>query len=157
MRYVKVDWDLELRGFRTDARDYLAVLPELKDALPSGAMAFASDAGHYDYASERCVKDLELAEISLPTTTAGRSGTASLDFRPNQWKHSAGLRIEYADVSHFSVDYESSIDWTAAITVLLDEVLPHEGGIVHEIELTDATITVHCADLTATWAEIQGT
>lgn len=151
MKYVKVDWDPEYRGFRTDARDYLAVLPELRGSLPEGALAFASDAGHYDYTAERCVKDLELADVSLPTSTRGGTGTAAITFRPNQWKHAAGLRIVYTGVTHFSVDYESSIDWMEAITVLLDEILPTEEGIVHEIELTDATIRVRCADLTATW------
>ncbi|MEV8021670.1 hypothetical protein AB0O76_36140 [Streptomyces sp. NPDC086554] len=163
MKYVKVEWDPEWHGFRTDARDYLAALPDLKDTLPEGARAFASDAGHYAYASERCVKDLALADIRLPITTRGGSGTASIDFRPNPWKHSSGLRIQYTGVTHFSIDYERSIDWMESITVLLDEVLPieegaegdeGEEGIVHEIELTDATITVRCADLTATWAEV---
>ncbi|WP_055569467.1 hypothetical protein [Streptomyces atriruber] len=153
MKFVKVDWDTELRGFRTDARPYLAALPEFRDALPEGARAFVSDAGHYDYASERCVKDLELADIVLPTTTMGGTGAASVTYRPNQWKHAVGLRIEYTGVTHFSVDYEDSIDWMGAITVLLDEALPHEGGVVHRTELTDATIVVRCADLTATWTE----
>ncbi|MGW6269269.1 hypothetical protein [Streptomyces sp. NPDC055060] len=151
MKYVKVDWDPEHHGFRVDARDYLAVLPELRDSLPEGARAFASDVGHYDFTGERCVKDLELADISLPTSTMGGSGTAEIAFRPNQWKHATGLRIVYTGVTHFSVDYESSIDWMEAITVLLDETRPAEEGIVHEIELTDATITVRCEDLTATW------
>ncbi|MEU1131650.1 hypothetical protein ABZ383_17585 [Streptomyces sp. NPDC005900] len=151
MKYVKVDWDPELHGFRTDARDYVAALPELKDELPEGARAFAADAGHYDYASDRCVKDLELADITLPTMTMAGPGTAVVTYRPNRWKHTAGLRVEYTGVTHFSVDYEASIDWMEAITVLLDEVLPHEDGIEHRTELTDATITVRCADLTATW------
>ncbi|MFH8612097.1 hypothetical protein ACH4D5_31900 [Streptomyces sp. NPDC018029] len=154
MKYVKVDWDPELHGFRTDARAYLAALPDFRDALPEGARAFASEAGHYDYTSERCVKDLELADITLPTTTMGRAGTASVTYRPNRWKHTAGLRIQYTGVTHFSVDYEASIDWMEAITVLLDEVLPHEEGVVHRTELTDALITVRCADLTATWVPV---
>ncbi|QES40284.1 hypothetical protein DEJ49_04175 [Streptomyces venezuelae] len=153
MKYVKVDWNAELHGFRTDARDYLAALPDFRDELPEGARAFASEAGHYDYSSERCIKDLELSDICLPTATMGGPGTASISFRSNQWKHTVGLRIEYTGVTHFSVDYEASIDWMEAITVLLDETLPHEDGIVHEIELTDATIKVRCADLKAVWGE----
>lgn len=53
------------------------------------------------------------------------------------------------------------------ITLLLDEVLPCDaegddgcggtcGGVTHEMELTDATIKVHCADLTATWGSAGG-
>ncbi|MGW6026451.1 hypothetical protein [Streptomyces sp. NPDC055099] len=166
MRYVKADWDPEHHGFRVDAREYLAVLPTLRGALPGGSWAFASDAGHYAFANDRCVKDLELTSIALPTKTADGPGTASLTFAPNPWKHAAGLRIEYAGVTRFSIDYARSIDWMESITVLLDEILPQEaedgavsgdgdgavGGITHEIELTDATIKVHCADLTATWA-----
>lgn len=169
VKYVKVDWDTEHHGFRVDAQEYLAALPTLRGALPDGAWAFASDAGHYAFASDRCVKDLELTNISLPTRTASGQGTgdgqgtasgpgaASLTFRPNRWKHATGLRIEYESVTRFSIDYARSIDWMESITVLLDEVLPHEGGagggITHEMALTDATITVHCADLRATWEE----
>ncbi|MEV2253127.1 hypothetical protein AB0I94_21530 [Streptomyces sp. NPDC050147] len=156
MKYVKTDWDPEDHGFRLDAQEYLAALPALRGTLPEGAWAFASDAGHYAFASDRCVKDLELANISLPAKTTSGSGTASLTFSPNPWKHKKGLRIEYAAVTRFSIEYARSIDWMESITVLLDEVLPYDGeggGVVHEMELTDATITVHCADLTATWEE----
>ncbi|MEW2392614.1 hypothetical protein AB0933_30050 [Streptomyces venezuelae] len=111
MKYVKVDWDPELHGFRIDARSYLAALPEFEGGLPEGARAFAGEAEHYDYSSVRCVKDLELADVSLPTATKDGPGTASVSFRPNQWKHDAGLRIEYIGVTHFSIDYEASIDW----------------------------------------------
>lgn len=168
MKYVKVDWDSEHHGFRVDAQAYLAALPALRVALPAGAWAFASDPGHYDFADERCVKDLELTRITLPTKTAKGSGTATITFSPNQWKHAKGLRIEYAGVTHFSVDYARSIDWMESITVLLDEILPYggaggdepdehaDGGVTHEIVLTDATITVHCADLKAVWEESAG-
>lgn len=167
MKYVKVAWDTEHHGFRVDAQDYVEVLPTLEAALPGGAWAFASDAGHYAFGSDRCVKDLELTRISLPTKTANSTdgpGAASITFSPNPWKHTQGLRIEYAGVTRLSIEYARSIDWMDSITVLLDEVLPYEGGaeagaevegagVTHEIELTDATITVHCADLTATWGE----
>lgn len=105
-------------------------------------------------------KDLELTKVTLPTKTANGSDTATITFSPNQWKHAKGLRIEYAGVTHFSIDYARSIDWMESITVLLDEILPYErggegedGGVTHEIELTDATIKVHCADLKAVWEE----
>ncbi|MFE0132441.1 hypothetical protein ACFWY6_12840 [Streptomyces sp. NPDC059037] len=146
---MKVEWDTEFRGFSIDAAAYLAALPGLKQALPDGAWEFVSDAGHYSFSSDRCVKDLELAEVSLPVT---RVGGAGIGFLPNPWKHPAGLRIEYVGVTGFSVEYHDSIDWMESITVLLDEVRPAPGGgIVHEIELTDATIVVRCADLVAVW------
>ncbi|MHB9861025.1 hypothetical protein [Streptomyces sp. YIM S03343] len=54
----------------------------------------------------------------------------------------------------FSIDYEHSIDWMSVDTVLLDEILPNEdGGCLHEIALTDASITVRCEDLQAVWED----
>jgi hypothetical protein len=151
MRFVKADWDSDLHGFRLDAGAYLAELPKLRDTLPAGARAFASDPAHYDmgHGNARCVKDLELAGVHLATD---KSGGLVLEFGPNQWKHDSGLRISYSGVRHFSVDYDHSIDWMLVDTVLLDEILPDEdGGCVHEIALTDAIITVRCQDLEAVW------
>ncbi|MGW0909334.1 hypothetical protein [Streptomyces sp. NPDC002853] len=160
MKYMLADWDDEWHGFRVDPREYLAVLPTLREALPDGAWAFASDPEHYTFSGLRCVKDLELTNITLPVqTTHGTGETAVLTFAPNKWKHDEALRIEYTGVTHFAIDYARSIDWTQTITLLLDEVLPSEaedGGVTHELELTDATITIHCADLTATWEGPRG-
>ncbi|MGW6062803.1 hypothetical protein [Streptomyces sp. NPDC055189] len=160
MKYVQADWDEEAHGFRVDPRQYLAVLPALRGALPAGAWAYASAPEHYTFSSPRCVKDLELVNITLPVqTTHGTDGSATLTFAPNQWKHDEALRIECTGVTHFAIDYERSIDWTQTITLLLDEVLPSEavaGGATHELELTDAKITVHCTDLTATWGNPPG-
>ncbi|MEV7193681.1 hypothetical protein AB0N81_18015 [Streptomyces sp. NPDC093510] len=50
---------------------------------------------------------------------------------PGTRRHRPAHRIEYTGVTHFSVDYEASIDWMEAITVLLAEALPHEEGVVH--------------------------
>ncbi|MFJ4581159.1 hypothetical protein [Streptomyces echinatus] len=148
MKYVTAVWDDA--GFFVDPRAYLAELPRLRTALPPGARSFATDPGHYDIAgAARCVKDLELAGIHL---TTDKSGGLVLDFAPNRFKHDAGLRISYSGVTHFSVDYGHCIDWMRADTVLLDEILPGEdGGCVHEIALTDASVTVRCADLRAVW------
>ncbi|MGW1867503.1 hypothetical protein ACWCPS_18270 [Streptomyces mauvecolor] len=148
MKFVKADWDPELNGFFLDSTAYLAELPRIQEELPPGARAFASDAGHYSMGSSRCVKDLELAGIHVVTD---KSGTLTLEFTGNQWKHEAGLSIRYAKVSHFSIDYEHSVDWMQADTVLLDEILPDNGGCIHEIALTDAAITVRCEDLDAVW------
>ncbi|MET8973991.1 hypothetical protein ABZX85_00065 [Streptomyces sp. NPDC004539] len=147
MQYVETAWDST--GFRLDPTAYLAALPGLHACLPPGARSFATDPGHYDIpGATRCVKDLELADIRLATD---KSGGLVLEFAPNPWKHDTGLRISYSGVRHFSVDYGHAIDWMPADTVLLDEILPNDDGCVHEIALTDATITVRCADLRATW------
>ncbi|MFD9564582.1 hypothetical protein [Streptomyces sp. NPDC059994] len=151
MKYVKAAWDGDLQGFFTDATAYLAALPELEGALPPGARAFASDADHYTRNATRCVKDLELSDIRIATD---KSGTLTLEFAPNQWKHDAGLRITYEGVAHFTLAYDHEIDWMRSDAVLLDEILPTaDGGCTHEIALTDATITVRAGDLRATWAE----
>ncbi|GHF02472.1 hypothetical protein GCM10014715_68270 [Streptomyces spiralis] len=148
MKYVTAVW--ESGGFYVDPRAYLAELPKLLDRLPAGASAFASDPGHYDIAAAtRCVKDLEPAGVHLATD---RSGGLVLEFAPNRFKHDSGLRITYSGVRHFSVDYAHAIDWMPVDTVLLDEILPDEdGGCLHEIALTDASITVRCRDLEAVW------
>lgn len=148
MKFVKAEWDAEMHGFDLDPSDYLAELPKVRDALPPGAWAYASDAEHYSMRGSRCVKDLELAAISVPTD---KRGILVIDFAANQWKHECGLRLRYSGVSHFSIDYDRLIDWMQADTVLLDEILPREGGCLHEIALTDASITFHCQDIEAMW------
>ncbi|MEW2132043.1 hypothetical protein [Streptomyces sp. NPDC005435] len=149
MKYVKAVWDDG--GFHVDPRGYLEELPEFRDRLPVGAREFATDPTHYalGYGKSRCVKDLELSGIHVATD---KRGGLTLEFSPNQWKHDAGLRISYSGVTHFSIDYAHAIDWMAADTVLLDEILPDgHGGCVHEIALTDASITIRCEDLRAVW------
>ncbi|KOV69750.1 hypothetical protein [Streptomyces sp. MMG1121] len=163
MRFVDVHW--QDHGFFLDASAYLAELPRLRGLLPPGAWAFVSDPGHYDIpGATRCVKDLELAGIHPATDKSGR---LALEFAPNRFKHDAGLRISYAGVRQFSVEYHHAIDWMRVDTVLFDEILPDvdsradggtdgdgRGGCVHEIVLTDASITVRCQDLRAEWGGI---
>ncbi|MEV6116799.1 hypothetical protein AB0L59_31070 [Streptomyces sp. NPDC052109] len=100
---------------------------------------------------------LELAGIHPATDKSGR---LVLEFAPNRFKHDVGLRISCSGVRHFSVDHHHAIDWMRVETVLLDEILPDghgdadgagDGGRVHEIALTDASITVRCQDLHAEW------
>lgn len=153
MKFVTTVWKPEQHGFWLDPRDYLAELPKLREKLPPGAWKFASDPLHYDmgHGNSHCVKDLELSGIQVATD---KSGGLALEFVPNQWKHDSGLRISYSGVAHFSIDYKRSIDWVVVDTVLLDEILPDEGGgCTHEIALTDASITVHCQDLQAVWED----
>ncbi|MZD06599.1 hypothetical protein GTW43_16060 [Streptomyces sp. SID5785] len=149
MKYVTAVW--EDHGFLVDPRSYLVELPRIVDELPTGAREFVSDPAHYALGAgnTRCVKDLALSGMQVATD---KSGGLTLEFAPDQWKHDAGLRISYSGVKSFSVEYGHSIDWMAVDTVLLDEVLPDgDGGCTHEIALTDATILVRCADLSAVW------
>lgn len=153
MKYVIAAWSEESHGFHLNPRAYLEELPGFQDDLPPGARSFALDPGHYDLGAgnSRCVKDLELARLDLATDKSGR---LTLEFGPNPWKHDAGLRIDYSGVRHLGVDYHHSIDWMLADTVLLDEILPADGGgCTHEIALTDAVVTVRCEDFRATWVD----
>ncbi|WP_055550109.1 hypothetical protein [Streptomyces sp. NBRC 110028] len=152
MEFAKAAWDPELHGFRVDPTAYLAELPRLRAALPPGAWAFASDEEHYRFGTgARCVKDLGLAGVDIP---GRKGGGLTLTFEPSEWKHDTGLRIRYAGVRHFSIDYAHAIDWMETDTVLLDEILPHDAGCSHEIALTDAVIIVHCRDLEAVWGGV---
>jgi hypothetical protein len=157
VKFAKAVWDPEHHGFFVDPHPYLAELPAFLGRLPAGAREFASDPGHYDMRSAHCVKDLELSGVRVATD---KSGGLVLEFSPNRFKHDGGLAVTYVGVRHFSIDYLHEIDWMDADTVLLDEILPTgdddgsgdgEGGCVHEIVLTDATVTVRCADLRAVW------
>ncbi|MER8183394.1 hypothetical protein [Kitasatospora sp. NPDC094015] len=148
MKYVKVEWDDEDRGFVLGAGDYLAVLAQGLE-LPAGASAFARQPGHYDFTGRRCVKDLALERISWSPTGAG---ILQISFLPHPAKHDEGLTLSYRGVSEFSVG-RSEADPAAREpdTVLLDELLPAEEGCAHEIELTNSCITVVAADLEAVW------
>ncbi|MEU6278745.1 hypothetical protein [Streptomyces sp. NPDC047028] len=148
MRYVKAEWNPALSGFHTDPSDYLRELPVLQEGMPPGAREFALEPGHYSFRSPRCVKDLELSDISIPVR---KDGLLTITFSPNEWKHDSGLTIEYRGVTRFSIDHEHSIDWMESETVILDELLPHADGCSHEIALSDSSVIVHCADLVATW------
>ncbi|WP_243279462.1 hypothetical protein [Streptomyces griseofuscus] len=151
MKYVTAVWDDG--GFYVDPSAYLAELPKFRDQLPDEAREFASDPAHYalGHGNSRCVKDLELSAVRVATD---KSGNLVLEFAPNQWKHDVGLRISYSGVKHFSIDYAHAVEWMLVDTVLLDEILPYEGGgCTHEIALTDASITVCCEDLKAVWGD----
>lgn len=144
MRHVKVE-ATETGNF-LDPDAYLALLPTLADALPHGARAFATDPDHYNFFSSRCVKDLA-PDTMLRGTTAGESWL-QLGFRHNCWKHDEDLSIRYVGVSTVS-----QADWTGCGAVTLDEILPHEHGVSHEIGFRDGSLTVVSRDLVATWTE----
>ncbi|MFJ9565683.1 hypothetical protein ACIRQQ_37290 [Streptomyces fuscichromogenes] len=140
----------DLYGYRLDPKEYLQVLPQLSDALPPGAAAFATNSEHYDFRSSRCVKDLELGRVTL----VDERGEISLELflSPNEWKHETGLRIRYSDVQSFRTDAEESDGMLPRLGALqLDEVLPHASGMSHEISFTCGSVFVVAADLVAAW------
>jgi len=152
MKYAVVNWDDEYRGFWTDPRNYVRQLDALKEELPAGAKEFAFDPSHYDFHSERCVKDLRLSKMEMGETEIG---DLRIVFSPNPWKHASGLVIEYSGVRRIDIaeeDYPWDQDEGYG-TVLLDEILPVAGGCSHEIALSTSTVRIECADLNAKWLE----
>ncbi|OPC81583.1 hypothetical protein B4N89_12065 [Embleya scabrispora] len=149
MKFIEIEWRDDIRGFWLDPRSYLGELPKMSSQLPQGARGFATDPGHYDFSSPRCVKDLGFETLVTPSDS--RQGLEIL-FSPNPWKHEEALRIRYDGVESLSVDWESqAAGGGVKDSLLLDEILPADAGCRHEIALTGATILIACADLTASW------
>jgi hypothetical protein len=144
-------------GFSIDPNPYLDVLAELRGELPPGAWSFVSDSGHYDFYSERCVKDLR--PISISVGGAGDDYSVMIRFAFNSFAPEQ-LHIRYSGVSVLLVKMDDGSTASNHVSsgllrqlgpVLLDEVMPHEYGCVHEIKLTGGQIRVVCADLQAEW------
>ncbi|MDQ0943006.1 hypothetical protein [Streptomyces sp. V1I1] len=152
MKFVRVAPLEDQYGYSLDPQAYLGELPGLKGALPSGAYAFASHAGHYDFGSTRCVKDLTMAEASL--VDEGEELSLTIRLNPNDWKHESGLRIRYTDVRDVRVAVDEGDGTIPRLgSLLLDELLPHPDGFTHEIAFTSGSLFVVAADLVATWEE----
>src|SRR5882757_8281322 len=143
MRFVEVEDVI-------DPGEYLGRLPGLQDRLPPGAWAFASDPGHYNFYSKRCVKDLTVGRISLwPEGEFQREADPEVGlevvFEPNQWKHDQGLRISYSGVQHIEMRLSPGMPLgvNRMGQVILDEILPAEGGsFTHEIALHGSTLFI---------------
>jgi hypothetical protein len=154
MKFVKVE--NTGTGFFLDPNPYLEHLEAVAGTLPPGARAYATDADHYDFYSERCVKDLKLVSISV----ADSAGIVSVDalFEFNEIAPEK-LRIRYTDVVDLRIGASPGVEFRYPPVhgtrrlgdVQLDEVLPHESGCSHEIQMISGSITVVCADLTAEW------
>ncbi|WP_234436142.1 hypothetical protein [Streptomyces sp. NRRL S-813] len=152
MKYVTAVW--ESGGFYVDPRAYLAELPELHDRLPTGALAFASDPGHYGIAAAtRCVKDLELAGIHLATD---KSGGLALEFawrNPHpmdpqsipdvrQWTQETGGDTDYLD---YLSQRAGLGDWAAFARVFMPEFVEVAGCVLWD--------RVYTQDSFRTWHE----
>jgi hypothetical protein len=99
------------------------------------------------------VKDLWFR--SLTVDDAAQS--ASLVFSPYGLKHAGGLRLDYSDVVGIDMDRErdvasgrgTRVGWLGS--VLLDELLPCDAGVTHEIALTGGRLALWSADVIAIW------
>ena len=144
-----------------DPAAYLEALPGLSGQLPAGALRFASDPDHYDFASGRCVHDLRFAGFTMKE--AGSSMlTATLLLRGNPSKHRESLTIGYQNVQSMDLRSEPPGEHTRVWPesprlgdVQLDEVLPHPAGCSHEIALTGGTIVILASDLRARWEPVE--
>lgn len=151
MKFFKVDWDPEFSGFNIDPSVYKEKLEAFLDQLPAGAREFASDPAHYSFSDSRCVKDLQLAKIRTPIR---KSDALEIQFSPNQWKHDHGLEIRYFSVTRFEFHLKRQAGWMSDEAVLVDEVLPYDGGCSHEITLSDSRIYIESQDMIATWKHV---
>jgi hypothetical protein len=138
--------------FPYDYRPYEEHLPEFVDELPEGARKFATDPGHYDFSSPRCVKDLLIDRIAYTDDYATVDIEIGLRFDPDPGPKPLPLTIKYHDVRSFSMDVgERQPAGVRFGDLALDEILPHEHGVSHELAFHAGTITVIAKDLTATW------
>ncbi|WP_030920986.1 hypothetical protein [Streptosporangium amethystogenes] len=155
MKYVDLDATMTLPGGVIDGvidpTEYLKRLPELADALPAGARAFAADPHHYDFHGPRCVKDLVLERISFGEVDEETS--VEIAFKHSCWKHEEDLLIRYEGVSSFTLDIAVPSQGGPRSVVILDEILPRPDGCSHEIAFRPGTVMVLCRDLVATWVE----
>ncbi|MFJ3540049.1 hypothetical protein ACIPQA_31875 [Streptomyces sp. NPDC090109] len=148
MEYINLDAQVgDLSGL-LDPSGYLSHLLSVSGDLPPGARAFATDPGHYDFTSSRCVKDLTLRAIR-----GAGSEEVEVEFQHHCWKHDQDLLIRYTGVSSFVIDPADEGRGTDLGAVMLDETLPHKDGCSHEIACWDGTLTVVCRDLQATWTD----
>lgn len=154
MKFVKVE-DTGT-GFSLDPNPYLDHLEAVADTLPPGARAYATDTDHYDFYSERCVKDLKLVSFNVTDSAGSVSVDALFEFNEVAPER---LRIRYTDVVDLRIGASPGLEFQYPPVlgtrrlgdVQLDEVLPHEFGCSHEIQMISGSIAVVCADLTAGW------
>lgn len=156
MRYVRVTVTDDGTPVNfLDPAAYLGKLPELQ--LPAGARAFATDPGHFDFASSNCVKDLRLGHVTLRESGQGRLAV-ELALLPNRFKHDSGLLIRYDNVAGIDIEAGALNSdrrvWPESPRLgdlQLDEILPAAGGCSHELKFTGGSIVIVCEDLHAEW------
>lgn len=161
MQFVRIEAIVEdgwRKGYSLDADAYLRELPKMRGGLPDGARAFALDEDHYNFFARKCVKDLKVRHMKI--LDRNDALTVEIELEPNQFKHDRQLVIEYSDVIEFSVNVSSGPrkrnvwpDTRRLGDLQLDEILPHEHGCSHEVQLTGGSLWVVAADLNATWSE----
>src|ERR1044072_5051556 len=103
IRYSRVDRLPD--GFLVDPRPYMELLPNLEGSLPGGAYSFVTDPEHYNFFSERSIKDLKIERLEVVDGFATLGITLDLSY--NELPHAPRLSIKYRDVSNLSLDVTS--------------------------------------------------
>jgi hypothetical protein len=133
-----------------DPTAYVEQLPRLAVALPDGARAFATDPQHYDFYSQRFIKNLKPERLTFGN--ANGVDWVELYLRHNCWRHEEDLVIRYDQVRAVTVNPpRDDVDVSELREVFLDEVLPDDGGCTHEIACLGGSLLISCADLEARW------
>jgi hypothetical protein len=154
VKYVAIE-RLET-GYWLDPSKYLEQLGTLAPDLPPGAREFATEPGHYDFYSPRCVKDLTFGGLGVAEHNGEPTG---ISMALNDFRGRTVLTVEYRSVTNLSVVVHpsggtGSVGPVAQLAqVQLDEILPHEAGCSHETQLIGGTVMVTCADLSARWLD----
>lgn len=131
---------------------YIAELERLAPLLPDGARRFATDSDHYDFYSEKCVKDLKLESVTY--FDDGDEVRVELGLRFNDLGRAPELSVVYRDVAEFRIDVaagQSNRGRRRLGVLMLDEILPCEQGASHELVFRAGSVWVVCADLEAEW------
>lgn len=138
--------------FPYDYLPYEKHLPEFADQLPEGARRFATDPDHYDFSAARCVKDLLVDRINYADDYRTVDVEIAFRFEPQPGPFPPALVIRYTDVRSFSIDVgERQPAGVRLGDLALDEILPHDHGVSHELAFHAGTITVIARDLAAVW------
>jgi hypothetical protein len=146
-------------GFLVDPQPYIDMLPDLKESIPAGAYRFVTDPEHYDFFSERSIKDLKIERLEVVDSFAVLGITLELAY--NQLPNIPQLSIKYSDVSNLSIDVRSGFqirpDWINVGAkrlgdILTDEIHPDAGGCIHVIEMIHGVVAITCGDLEALWS-----
>jgi hypothetical protein len=123
LRYVRIE--RTDGGFSLDPTAYVEQLPTLAKSLPTDARSFATDSEHYDFHSQRFVKNLKPQRL-----TPGNTDEVNwLELQLHCWRHEEDLIIRYHDVRTITVNPpRDDLDVAHLREVFPDEILPHEDG-----------------------------
>jgi hypothetical protein len=150
IRYEKHGWVLD---------DYLQYLAENAAAFPSGARGFATASWHFDFKHPQCPHDSWLEELSIREIGSG----------PRHQVRSLGMTARFLGAYHdgyFDLRYEGVSSYLLKLSTvkgsrghgdwIIDEVTMSDRNMIHhEILLSEATLSVDCADLQYHWTPME--